>query len=756
MLPSERAPLLKAVAAVAMGACFVLALYGYFEHETDPEDKQRQELYVKAFQAGDIKIWQPTQGAPLEAAAPQYSELRPDRQRVYEKERWDRLRQQVFRFVGVVNQGLGDPFEYPKVGDKDYPGPGEPLPVKGIKETSLRYQNPFEASRTPVVTTPISSSQVVAADRHAWRIVSKDILLLLKPGDGDPVNVSPGAKFVCEVGPKFLLASSGNPNLQLSVYADDVSKSPGVRLALQETKGGRKNLTPEPLQHGSHFIWDGRPFAIFRTDVVVGDAADTSIGDLVFTKMINGQPARVQVLGRATANLIGSPVGGSTPYVDGAFRHGSGQRLVLTIDPEIQTEASFLLHRTLDELSKHATKMESPRKGSITVIDSRTGGILAQAGAPGYDPQWEGKRIILANRQRLIENPANEVHMPGSTIKVLTSGVGYLLFREGAGKMLPESINQLAIRQAFRDAYGGGMPPENIVENTKVASVTEAGQKYFEEHGTKSHLNQDFVSVLDAGFNVLSYKPDDNDVLYGESAERAKYYDSIVPKPFERYFDPRASLEFSPIRSRFPMRDADSMKTFRLYAIGASEARFTTLRLAAMLETASSGREMQPSLVESIFDPALDSKEQRITYRPADVFTELRDELRDLEPVDGGSTEVMKAEMQKYLRQVCDGEPGTGFYYNADGKKVYMTADDPQTDGINEGATRKGDFGKTGTADYGELDYFNDSAFTYKHGRYLIAIWLDRAEGKGITHPAHRLLNQLLIFIDKLEPPDGQ
>jgi hypothetical protein len=755
MLTSERARTLKAVATVAMSACFVLALYGYFGHETDPEDKSRQELYVKAFRAGDIRIWQPAQGAPLEAAVPHYSELRPDRQRAYEKERWERLRQQVFRFVGVVNQGLGDPFEYPKPDDKEYPGQGEPLPVKGIKEVSLKYQNPFEGSRAPVVTTPISSSQGVAADRHAWRIVSKDILLLLKPGGGDPVKISSGAKFVCEVGPEFLLASSGNPDLQLRVHTDDVSKPQGLRLALQETKGGRKNLTPEPLQHGSHFTWDGRPFAVLRTDVVIGDAADTSIGDLVFTKMINGQPSRVQVLGRATANLVGSPIGGSTPYVDGAFKHGSGQRLVLTIDPDIQTAASFLLHRTLDELGKYATKMQGTRKGSITVLDSRTGGILAHAGAPGYDPQWEGKRIILANRQRLIENPAAQVHMPGSTIKVLTSGIGYLLFREGSGRMLPESINQLAIRQALRDAYGGAMPPENVVENTKVASATVAGQRYFEEHGTKSRLNQDFVSVLDAGFNVLSYKPDDNDVLYGETADRAKYYDSVVPKPFERYFDPRAALEFSPIRSRFPARDADSMKTFRLYAMGASESRFTTLRLAALLETVSSGREMHPTLIESIFDPALDSKEQRVTYRPADVFTELRDELRDLEPVDGGSIETMKAEMQKYLRQVCAGEPGTGFYYNAAGHKIFMTADDPLTRSADEGATRKGDFGKTGTADYGDLDYFNDSVFTYKHGRYLIAVWLDRAEGKDLPQPAHRLLNQLLIFIDKLEPPNG-
>jgi hypothetical protein len=757
MLTNERMRLLTFISLGVVVLGFLCALYGYAESESDPEDRERQELYGQAFQAGDISVVQKAQGASLEAIIPRYAELRPDRQRVYGQERWDRMRQQMFRFVAAVNQGLGDPFEYPKPEDADYPKPGEPLLVKGVKPASLKYQNPYEAERPLAVTTPISSSQEVARRRRGWRIVSKDLALFLRPGVEEPVEIGPGARFVAEVGSEFLIASGGDPDSKLRISLADPGPTSGVSIELRAKDGGRKKLGKEPLQHGSFFVWDKRSFAVFRTDVLIKDAADEAIGDLVFTKMVNGQRSRVQVLGRATANLIGSRVGGSTPYIDGAFRHGSAQRLVLTLDPELQSAASFLLHSALDRLSAYPTKMAREREGALSILDAETGHVLAHAGAPGYDPLWEGRRIILANRDSLIGNPANHLHMPGSAVKVLTAGAGYLLFGEGAGQMLPESVNRLAIRQAFRNAYGGPMPPENVVENKPVAAVTADGEDYFRKHGGKGRLSEDFKAVLDAGFNVLVSKPDSNVVLYEGPQVRKQYYEGVVPGTLSGYFNAAAMFEFLPERSRFPVRDAESMAQLRQYAIGASEARFTTLRLAAILGTTTSGRPMFPTLVEAVFDAALDnSKDQRAGYSPESVFPEWLPALDNVEGVHNGNLGLMTARMRTFLREVCDGAPGTGWYFDSTGrKKIYMTADNPET-ALDEAASRRDDFGKTGTADYAELDDFNDSVFVYKHGRYLIAVWLDRAEGVGVIHPAHDLLNRIVSYIERLEPTRGR
>ncbi len=458
------------------------------------------------------------------------------------------------------------------------------------------------------------------------------------------------------------------------------------------------------------------------------------------------------MLGRATANLIGSSVGGETTAIDGSFLHDQAKRLVLTIDPEIQGASYYLLFNRLRELdNKHPANLKRPRRGAITVINAETGQILAHAGAPGYDPLWQGDRVILANRQSIVENPANGIHMPGSAIKVLTAGMGYLMFGDGSGEMLPASINKLAIRQAFRNVYGGPMPPENIVEDTELADVTADGDSYFNKNAGSREPDAQFVTVLTSAFNVIHYKPDDKNYLSQDDAVRRDLYEPVVLGKLARYFDFSAMYSFFPARSRFPVKDAKNMGLFRQYAIGASESRFTTMRLAAVLHTASTGQPLRPFIVESVLDPEIPSNGNRVSTAPSDVFPDLREGFRGVEGAHNGNDRRMAGEIRRFLEEVCiSGSGHTGFYKNVgDDKKIFFTEDNPLTRQIDESQTRRGDFGKTGTADNGKVDPYNDSIFVYKHGNYIIAIWMERAD-ESTTHPANLLMNEVVSFIEKV------
>lgn len=728
----------------------VSALYGYFETESDMQDNERIQLFNQAFKDGYIIIDQPGAGEPLQPSkVAEFVELQGSDPEKYGKERWNQMRRQVLRFIAAVNQGLGDPFTYEEQGGRSF--------VVGIVEQSLKYQNPFTVTRRQPITTPINSSEAVARRRPGWRVVSKNTVLYLKP-EGEQVTTNPASQPSQEIGGEFILTSAKNPGATLKLSTEGQGKLQVLKL-LASRKAEDQTPSILTLRHGGYYVWDGLPYAVFRTDMIADNAGDATVGDLVFTKNFNGKPLRVQVLGRATANLIGSPVGGETRYIDGALKHEQVQRLILTIDSDIQTAAFNILRKRLEELDgQHpAASLKRGRYGALTVLDTSTGQVLAHAGVPGYDPEWEGSRVVLANRYRLTLNNANLTHMPGSAIKIFTGGVGYLLYGEGTGTMLPRSINKYAIRQAFRNVYGGPMPPENIVENTSQADVTPQGEEYFKQFGNEKNLKNDFRSAINSAFFVREINPDNPNRKDIKDDERKAWRENLIPRDLDRYFDAKAKYDFFPDSSRFPVAEANSLEIFRHFALGGNEAKFTTLRLAAILDTVTSGRIMHPFIVESVVDPAINNSDNRATYKPASVFDDFRVLLPNLEGANNGNIQKMSYEMTKFLQLVVngnpfEGRPGTGYYYNSKGAQVFMTQDDSTTP-EDESTLRKDDLGKTGTADLGKVEqYFDDSIFVYKHGKYAIAVWLERADGQGVEHPANWVVDQLTRFIDKLEP----
>ena len=90
----------------------------------------------------------------------------------------------------------------------------------------------------------------------------------------------------------------------------------------------------------------------------------------------------------------------------------SGMDVYLTIDESIQ----YVAER---ELKKAAEKYR-PESASITVMDVRTGEILAIASLPDFDPNYPSKFPIQNWKLR----PMTDMYEPGSTFKIITAASG--------------------------------------------------------------------------------------------------------------------------------------------------------------------------------------------------------------------------------------------------------------------------------------------------------------------------------------------
>ncbi|WP_435388356.1 penicillin-binding protein 2 [Laspinema olomoucense] len=103
----------------------------------------------------------------------------------------------------------------------------------------------------------------------------------------------------------------------------------------------------------------------------------------------------------------------------------SGEPLKLTLDAEVQ---------------KAAERALGYRRGAVVVLDVKTGGVLAMASGPSFDPNIFTRNVRAAEWQSLqeLENPflnrALQGYPPGSTFKMVTAAAGM-----GSGKYQPDS-----------------------------------------------------------------------------------------------------------------------------------------------------------------------------------------------------------------------------------------------------------------------------------------------------------------------------
>ena len=124
--------------------------------------------------------------------------------------------------------------------------------------------------------------------------------------------------------------------------------------------------------------------------------------ELVYEKYLKGTPGRIVSEKDALSRKL--PFG-----VDKYIPPEDGLDLVLTIDKIIQHFAERELEKALAE--------HNAKRGTIIVMDPKTGEILAMTNKPDYDPNNYGEFSQILWRNAAV----SDVYEPGSTFKIVTA-----------------------------------------------------------------------------------------------------------------------------------------------------------------------------------------------------------------------------------------------------------------------------------------------------------------------------------------------
>jgi cell division protein FtsI (penicillin-binding protein 3) len=122
--------------------------------------------------------------------------------------------------------------------------------------------------------------------------------------------------------------------------------------------------------------------------------------ELTYDNHLNGVPGKKRILKDLHGNLIRE--------LDQIKPADPGENIYLSIDLRVQ----YIAYKAL----KKAIKLHHASSGSVVVLDSRTGELLAAANQPSFNPNNRSKLDPVALRNRVI----TDVFEPGSTVKPLT------------------------------------------------------------------------------------------------------------------------------------------------------------------------------------------------------------------------------------------------------------------------------------------------------------------------------------------------
>ncbi|GAA5531798.1 penicillin-binding protein 2 [Deinococcus metallilatus] len=214
----------------------------------------------------------------------------------------------------------------------------------------------------------------------------------------------------------------------------------------------------------------GVPQGVKRT-VVQARGSIVAADGTVLARSVNGK--RVYPQGQLAGQVLGMM--GATDGLEGleyAYNHAleGGKNLKLTLDPGVQAAAEAALAKAVP---KHLGEY-----GSVVVLETRTGRILAAASYPPFDPNnW---RTYSPETRR--NRPFLDVFEPGSTIKGLVVAAAL-----NEGLTTPETVYSTPMRRyvggRWGSTIGDAVPhPGSLTTQMVLRYSSNVGMSHIVEH----------------------------------------------------------------------------------------------------------------------------------------------------------------------------------------------------------------------------------------------------------------------------------
>lgn len=347
----------------------------------------------------------------------------------------------------------------------------------------------------------------------------------------------------------------------------------------------------------------------------LGDKFGQAGLEYMYEQYLRGTPGARQVEVDALARPV-RDLGISQPV--------PGNNLILSVDHRVQQAAENAL---LSHIELLQTRYPEAKAGAVVAIDVHTGGVIAMASYPTYDPGIFNTRLSQAQFDELYDpkamrflNRALSPYAPGSTYKMAPAIAGLETGVINPSHRLADPGYVIVDGQIYRDWLPGGHGRVDLVQSLQVSCNTyyyqyslQIGQDNIVHYASQFGLGSILGIDLPGEQRGVLPTPEIKYQLFKQTLTKERqqqlesieaYYETLIAAAAtdeeKRRLRNQLRLERMGIHHDLEWHRYDTV----IGSIGQGISKYTPLQLASFTATIANGGTLyKPHLVKEIVDP---------------------------------------------------------------------------------------------------------------------------------------------------------